>query len=179
MPPTRPGASIIGHLFFHRACRTWLGGLPGNVRVLRPFPMLWRVLGHPRMTLGRHAASIMSTRRACSGPSGVGRRKPMLSEVRRGTGRPQISARTRAMMLMMLTGRPHRRLPRTRAAEAAGRGTKQDGTRALACTSCQGGKGRRRDQRKGRRREWGGGPARARARPAPLLRALHCPPPNE
>ena len=73
MPPTRPGVSIIGPLFFHRAARDRLGRLPGNAHVLRPFPMPWRVLGHPRTTLGRHAASIMSTRRACSGRSGASR----------------------------------------------------------------------------------------------------------
>ena len=148
-----------------------MGGLPGNAHVLRPFPMLWRVLGHPRTTLGRHAASIMSTRRACSGPSGVGRRKPMFSEVGRGTGRPQISARTRAMMLMMLTGRPQ---------SGRGQGEAPSGTgRARARTHAhhagQGGKGRRRDQGEGER---GGGGA-ARARGPPLLCAPHCPPPNE
>ena len=81
MPPTRPGVSIIGPCFSIGPCGTWLGGLPGNVHDLRPFLMPWRVLGHPRTTLARHAASIMSTRRACSGPSGAGRRKPMFSEV--------------------------------------------------------------------------------------------------
>ena len=136
-----------------------MGGLPGNVHVLRPFPMLWRVLGHPRTTLGRHAASIMSTRRACSGPSGAGRRKPMFSEVGRGTGRPQISAGTRAMMLMMLTGRPQRWLPRAcnDAGRGGGRETKRDGVRAHACTSCW----------PGREGQGGGGGPRARARGPP------------
>ena len=70
---------------------------------LRQFPMLWRALGH--------AASIISTRRTRSGPSGAGRRRPMFSEVGRGTGRPQIGAPARAMMLMMLTGRPQKVAP--------------------------------------------------------------------
>ena len=46
---------------------------------------------------------------------------------------PQIGAGTRAMMLMMLTGRPQRWLPRVTmmlAAEAAGRGTKVGRVRA-------------------------------------------------
>ena len=73
------------------------------------YGVFWGTRGrHP----GQHAASIMSTRRACSGPSGAGRRKPMISEVGRGTGRPRVSAHTCAMMLMMLTGRPQRWLPR-------------------------------------------------------------------
>ena len=95
----------------------------------------------------------------------------MFSEVGRGTGRPQISARTRAMMLMMLTGRPQSGSPARAmmlAAEAAGRGTKRDGARAHAGTACWPG-------REGQEEGWGG----ARAGPPPLLRALHCPPPNE
>ena len=53
--------------------RTWLGGLPGNADVLRPFPTVWRVCGAP-----------------------AGR---CFSEVGRGSGRPQIGAGARAMML--------------------------------------------------------------------------------
>ena len=91
----------------------------------------------------------------------------MFSEVG-STGRPQISARTRAMMLMMLTGRPQRWLPRARndAGRGGGRERHQSGTgraRTHAYHAGQGGKGRRRDQGKGR----GGGPfARSSLPPA-------------
>ena len=95
---------------------TWLGGFR---TVLRATP-------------GRHAAGIMSTRRARahSGPSGAGRcfrRSGGVSE-----GLKLVPAR--AMMLMMLTGRPQRWLPRARndAGQGGGRGTKRDGARACA-----------------------------------------------
>ena len=85
----------------------------------------------------------------------------MFSEVGRGTGRPQISARTRAMMLMMLTGRPQSGSPARAmmlAAEAAGRGTKRDGAAGRA-----GGI---------RQRGGGGGGPRARAQgPPPSARS--------
>ena len=58
---------------------------------------------------------------ARSGPSG--KRKPMFSEVGKGTGRLQIGARARAMMLMMLT---QRWLPRTRARNDAGHDRRKD-----------------------------------------------------
>ena len=103
-----------------------------------------------------------------SGPSGVGRRKPMFSEVRRGTGRPQISARTRAMMLMMLTGRPHRRLPRTRAAQA--------GRDACARMHIMLARAGRAGGEKGERGGGGGARARARVGPPPLSARSSLPP---
>ena len=103
MPPTRPGVSIIGPLFFHRAARDLVGRLSWQRACFADIPHAMACFEAPAGGLGRHVASIMSTRRTCSGPSGADRRKPMFSEVGTGTGRPQISARTRAMMLMMLT----------------------------------------------------------------------------
>ena len=129
MPPTRPIKASCDPCFSIGPRETWFGGLPGNAHVLRPFPMLWRVLGHSRATPGRHVASIMSTRRARSGPSGAGRRKPMFWKVGRGTGRPQISAHARNDA-DDAHWKASKVAPAMLATEAAGGGTKQDGAHA-------------------------------------------------
>ena len=94
----------------------------------------------------------------------------MFSEVGRGTRRPQISARTRAMMLTMLAGRPQRWLPKRAmmlTTEAAGRGTKRDGARAHACSRCWPGREGQQEGSGDWERAGGEGRARARAALAP------------
>ena len=113
-PGEVPWVCIMGPSFLHRAARDLVG-------------RYFSCFGAPA---GEHAAGIMSTRRARSGPSGAGRC------FRRSGGVPEglKLVPARAMMLMMLTGRPQRWLPRAcnDAGQGGGRGTKRDGARACA-----------------------------------------------
>ena len=88
-----------------------------------------------RATPAQNAVSIMSTRRARSGPSGQADVFGGREGYRKASN---WCPRARAMMLILLTGRPQSWLLRARAmmlaTEAAGRGTKRDGTRAHACS---------------------------------------------
>ena len=92
----------------------------------------------------------------------------MFSEVGKGTGRPQIGAPARVMMLIDDAPWKASKVAPARAIMLAGR--------AHAHDAGQGGNGRR-------IRETGGGGGRAGARaplrPLPPLRAFPCPPPNE
>ena len=132
-------------------------GRPGNAYVWRPFPMVWRVLGQPRAKPGRHAASIMSRPQQARANAFGGRE-----------GYRKASNWCRcphAMMLMMLTGRPERWLPRARAMKA-GRVARAG---SHACSMARAG-------RAGGGIRAGGSRDRACAAPPPLRACLSLPP---
>ena len=109
MPPTRPGTSIIGPSFFHRAARDLVGRLTRQGARFAAIPHAMMCFG-ARGGHHEHPARVQR-------PGREGYRKAARNDADDAHWKASKGSPARAMML---------------ATEAAGGGTKRDGARARA-----------------------------------------------